>query len=300
MLGAEPLGIAIAPIRHRTFVRTTDAVVVVDWDPLAIRATLALASGVKDGIAYDAQYGVAYASAGDGTLAVITTPRADMPAITQTIALGVTPGALAVDERSHRVLALSGSSVVVVSGNTRRVEATLPLPGPAWGVAANAATGRAFVAGDGAGPRDSAYVRIYDLDSLREVTTIGVSHATSLALDQEQNFLYLAEPSTAAHYGRITVVDARLADASTFVSFAVDGMTAIAVDSTHSRIYYGQQNGELRLGGIRPGFVAPSDFSVSMRLGAPARVLAADARTRRLFAGLASGALVLLEDRFPG
>ena len=184
--------------------------------------------------AYDAEYGVAYASAGDGTLAVITTPRADMPAITQTIALGVTPGALAVDERSHRVLALSGSSVVVVSGNTRRVEATLPLPGPAWGVAANAATGRAFVAGDGAGPRDSAYVRIYDLDSLREVTTIGVSHATSLALDQEQNFLYLAEPSTAAHYGRITVVDARLADASTFVSFAVDGMTAIAVDSTHS------------------------------------------------------------------
>ena len=223
-----------------------------------------------------------------------------MPAITQTIALGVTPGALAVDERSHRVLALSGAAVVVVSGNTRRVETTLALPGPAWGVATNAATGRAFVAGDGAGPLDSAYVRIYDLDSLREVTTVGVSPSTTMALDPEQNFLYLAEPSTAARYGRITVLDARLATASTFVSFAVDGMTAIAVDPARSRIYYGQRNGELRLGGIRPAFVQPSEFSVSVRLDATPRVLATDSRTRRVLAGLASGELVVFEDRFPG
>ena len=79
VLGAEPLGIAMAPIRHRTFVRTTDAVVVVDWDPVAIRATLPLGNGVSDGIAYDAQYGVGYAAASDGTLAVITTPGQTCP-----------------------------------------------------------------------------------------------------------------------------------------------------------------------------------------------------------------------------
>ena len=53
------------------------------------------------------------------------------------------------------------------------------------------------------------------------------------------------------------------------------------------------------LGGIRPGYVNPSDFSVSLPLGSPARVLATVPGTRRLFAGLGSGELLLIEDRFP-
>src|SRR5207247_4221145 len=115
--------------------------------------------------------------------------------------------------------------------NTRRVVATLAVPGPAWGLAVNAATGRVFVVGDGAGRADAAYVGVYDADLLRQVTTVGVERSRSLALDPTHNVLYLGTLAEGVYFPRLTIFDARTAQASTFV-WTTAALAMIAVNGS--------------------------------------------------------------------
>jgi len=296
-LGGTPLGIAIAEPRARAFVRTKDAVIVVDTSPPGtIRTTIPLPDGVQDGVAYDESYGQAFATTTDGKIAVIAPQRQDLPVVVDTLATGRAIGALAADSRSHRLFALAPDALVVVNENTRRVVATLGVPGPAWGLAVNASTGRVFVVGDGAGPADSAYVAVYDADLLRQVTTVGVERSQSLALDTTHNVLYLGTLTEGVHYPRLTIFDARTAQASTFV-WTTAALAMVAVNGQLAHLYVADERGNLSFAYGVPSGQATGTFGAAVSLGSPARVLAADPRQRLILAGLENGDFLMLDDR---
>ena len=100
---AEPTGMAIDRARGRLFVGCGNRLMaVVDASSGAVVQTLPIGAGC-DGTAYDAGTGLAFASAGDGTITVVQPAANGRHAVAATVATQRGARTMAVDPRTHRL-----------------------------------------------------------------------------------------------------------------------------------------------------------------------------------------------------
>ncbi|MGH2449788.1 MAG: YncE family protein, partial [Candidatus Limnocylindria bacterium] len=299
-----PQALVLDTLNRRAYVRTADSVVAVDIDSLAVVDTVRLPDGtLPGGVALDRTYDTIYTSDLSGGLRVISTSLGRE--LTEVAHLELPPllGPVAVDEGTHRVFVLDvgvvgadpeprAGRLHVVNGNTRSLIATIPLGGHPTSIAVSSATGRVYVSEHPPTPGASGLVRVFDADTLREVTTIGVSPGGSLVLDEATNTLYMTATVEAA--GRqITFINGRTASAATFFPAAAVAATVIGIDAARGHLYLAGLDGLFQIGHLRPGNPRPGFFSEGRHeLGGEPAGIAADPSTRRVFVALRSGELV--------
>lgn len=309
-LRGTTVALAIDVGARQLYVRTSESVVLIDLDRLTTIASHELTAGEgsnSTGIAVDRERGRAYVT-GSGQLYALSlsggTLRASAP-----VELGGLLGAVAVDERTHRVFVLDhgrgqgGQAAVprllVVNGDTGQLSASIPLGSSPTSIAVSAATGRVYVSEAATTRSASALVRVFDADSLREVTTIGVSQGGSLVLDEPMNTLYMTSSVSAPAGRQITLIDARNAQATTF--FLPGGVrpNVLGVDPTLGHLYLGGETGTLDIALIRSDYIVPSVTDRGRALGGVPVALAVDPRTHRAFVLLDPGSLVVATDDLP-
>jgi len=117
----EPTGLAIDRKHRRLFAGCggNKKMAIVDADSGKIVASPAIGEGC-DATAFDADHGLAFASAGDGTITVIREESADKFTVAQTIATQMGARTMALDAKTHRLFTVTAN----VSGTRqeRKVE----------------------------------------------------------------------------------------------------------------------------------------------------------------------------------
>jgi len=110
IVGCEaPTGLAIDRAHHRLFtVCSNKVMVVMDADTGRIVASLPIGAHV-DGAAFDDREGLAFASAGDGTLTVVREESPDQFQVVQTVATKSGARTLALDEQTHRIYTVTAT-----------------------------------------------------------------------------------------------------------------------------------------------------------------------------------------------
>ena len=126
---AEPTGMAIDRGRGRLFVGCGNRLMaVVDASSGEVLQTLPIGAGC-DGAAYDAGTGLAFASAGDGTITVVEPDARGRYAVTATVATQRGARTMTVDPRTHRlytVTATFGPAPAATADNPRPRPAMVP------------------------------------------------------------------------------------------------------------------------------------------------------------------------------
>ena len=117
----EPTGLAIDRKNRRLFAGCggNKKMAIVNADTGKIVATLAIGEGC-DATAFDADWGLAFASAGDGTITVIKEEGPDKFSVVQTIATQKAARTMALDEKTHQLFTVTAN----VSGTreNRKIE----------------------------------------------------------------------------------------------------------------------------------------------------------------------------------
>jgi outer membrane protein assembly factor BamB len=117
----EPTGLAIDRKNHRLFAGCggSKKMVVVDADNGKVLASLPIGEGC-DGARFDAERGLAFASAGDGTITVIKEDGPDKFSVAQTVATQKSARTMAVDTKTHQLFTVAAN----VSGTreNRKIE----------------------------------------------------------------------------------------------------------------------------------------------------------------------------------
>ena len=117
----EPTGLAIDRKKHRLFAGCggSKKMVVVDADNGKVLASLPIGEGC-DGARFDAERGLAFASAGDGTITVIKEDGPDKFSVAQTVATQKSARTMAVDTKTHQLFTVAAN----VSGTreNRKIE----------------------------------------------------------------------------------------------------------------------------------------------------------------------------------
>ncbi|MGH2500065.1 MAG: YncE family protein [Candidatus Limnocylindria bacterium] len=278
-----------------------------DIDRLVVLNTLALPE--SGGLALDRSLGFLYTTTRTGGFLLVV--RSDTLEVVDRVELGAFLGPVAVDQRSHRVFALDigrggargdprPGRVHVINGNTRQVVGTLPLAaGIASSAVVNSATGRLYVSVVPNAPEESGLVHIFDTDTLREVTRIGVSPGGSLVLDEVSNTLYMTSSVEAPAGRQITFIDGRSGQAATFFPPAVSAHT-LGLDVARGHVYLASLAGQLQIGHLRAPNAMPGFFSEGIHdVGAEPAGIAVDPTTKRVFIVSRSGTLTVLLDDFP-
>jgi YVTN family beta-propeller protein len=116
----EPTGLAIDLKHRRLFAGCSGnkKMAIVDADSGKVLATPAIGDGC-DATAFDAGRGLAFASAGDGTITVIKEDAAAEFSVLQTVTTQKSARTMAVDRRTHRLFTVAAN---VVPGPERKVE----------------------------------------------------------------------------------------------------------------------------------------------------------------------------------
>ena len=116
----EPTGLAIDLKHRRLFAGCSGnkKMAIVDADSGKVLATPAIGDGC-DATAFDAGRGLAFASAGDGTITVIKEDAAATFSVVQTVTTQKSARTMAVDGRTHRLFTVGAN---VVPGPERKVE----------------------------------------------------------------------------------------------------------------------------------------------------------------------------------
>lgn len=117
----EPTGLALDGKNRRLFAGCggNKKMVVVDADTGKIVATLAIGDGC-DATAFDADRGLAFASAGDGTITVIKEDGSDKFTVAQTVSTQKGARTMAVDAKTHQLFTVTAN--VTGTRQERKVE----------------------------------------------------------------------------------------------------------------------------------------------------------------------------------
>jgi YVTN family beta-propeller protein len=107
---AEPTGLAIDRKNRRLFSACggNKTMMVVDADSGKVIASPAIGEGC-DATAFDADLGLAFASAGDGTITVIKEDRGDKFSVAQTVATQKSARTMAVDANTHQLFTVAAN-----------------------------------------------------------------------------------------------------------------------------------------------------------------------------------------------
>lgn len=104
-----PTGLAIDRAHHRLFTVCSNKVMAV-MDTATGRVAASLPIGARvDGAAFDDREGLAFASAGDGTLTVVREESPDQFQVVQTVATQVGARTLALDGKTHRIYTVTAT-----------------------------------------------------------------------------------------------------------------------------------------------------------------------------------------------
>src|ERR1035438_5448951 len=108
--GEEPTGLAIDRKNRRLFAGCggNKKMAIVNADTGKIVATLAIGEGC-DATAFDADWGLAFASAGDGTITVIKEDSPDKFSVAQTVATQKSARTMAVDTKTHQLCTVAAN-----------------------------------------------------------------------------------------------------------------------------------------------------------------------------------------------
>lgn len=106
----EPTGLSIDRKHRRLFAGCggNKKMVVVDADNGKILASLAIGDGC-DATAFDTDRGLAFASAGDGTITVIKEDGADKFSVVQTVTTQKSARTMTVDEKTHQLFTVAAN-----------------------------------------------------------------------------------------------------------------------------------------------------------------------------------------------
>jgi sugar lactone lactonase YvrE len=117
----EPTGLAIDRKNRRLFVGCggNKKMAIVDADSGKVLATPAIGEGC-DATAFDADRGLAFASAGDGTITVIQESGADKFSVAQTVTTQKAARTMALDPKTHRLFTVTAN--VTGTRQERKIE----------------------------------------------------------------------------------------------------------------------------------------------------------------------------------
>jgi DNA-binding beta-propeller fold protein YncE len=117
----EPTGLALDAKNRRLFAGCSGSrkMAVIDADDGKVIASLPIGQGC-DGARFDPDRGLAFASAGDGTITVIKEDGADKFSVSQTVTTQKSARTMAIDEKTHQLFTVAAN--VTGTGPTRKVE----------------------------------------------------------------------------------------------------------------------------------------------------------------------------------
>jgi hypothetical protein len=308
-LAGPAYAVALDTVRQRVFVRLADAVQIIDASTLRQIASVPVPDGNQwTGLAFDDSSGYLWAPAFSGAVSIIAT-AGPTPIVVATISLGLNPGPVAVDRRTHLgyVVGIGRERLHddilgdawIVNPNTQRVVAHIPAGGFPMSVTVNAAAGRAYVSVRPQNPAASAFVQVIGADDLREITTIGTSALGSLVTDERTNRVYASTGVLSAPAGGfITAVDGRTAQAMTFVALGVTP-TVLGIDASRGHLYLGTYDGHLVIATERNDMQLTYSDGAQYSTAAQPMGIAVDEGRHRVYVVTYSQRLVVLRDDWP-
>jgi hypothetical protein len=309
-LAGPAYAVALDTVRQRIFVRLADAVQIIDASTLRQIASVPVPDGNQwTGLAFDDSSGHLWAPAFSGAVSIIAT-AGPAPLVVATIPLGLNPGPVAVDRRTHLgyVVTIGREALHddilgdtwIVNPDTQRILAHIPAGGFPMSVTVNAAAGRAYVSVRPENPAASAFVQVIGTDDLREITTIGTSALGSLVTDERTNRVYASTAAglSAPAGGFITAIDGRTAQAMTLIALGVTP-TVLGIDASRGHVYLGTYDGHLVIATERnDGQLNYGDGAQYSTAPQPMGI-AVDEGRHRVYVATYSQRLVVLRDDWP-
>jgi len=229
-LGAAPRGIAVNPATNRVYVSTANpnTLTVIDGTTGAIAASIPLAV-VPANVIVNAATNIVYATAPTENSLVMLDGATN--AVTS-VAVGDSPGGLAVNGNRVYVVNAGDNTVAVLDGATASLVARAAVGNGPHAIAVNPITGRIYVSNQG----DST-VSVIDGLTNAASTIANFPESGDLAVDPASNKVYVVGQAS----GNIAIIDGISNAVTTVADSPALGPSAVAVDALTGKVYVANQ-----------------------------------------------------------